>query len=444
MVSFGSVVAIVLALPVLVRVMGAAQRFFVGAEGRDAIIAVETERPLGPMPQPWRALAQGGEELTTFLDGNTGEKIKSLRPRVIRFDHIYDGFNVVGRTNGQLTYNWSELDKLVDKITNTGAVPMFSLGYMPLVISKSDIVDEPKDYNEWAQVVQKTIEHYSGDKGLAGVYYEVWNEPDLFGNWKMGGGKNYLNLYSYASLGASRARNVMPFKFGGPATTGLYRAWVDRFLAYVVNNNLRLDFVSWHRYTLKMDEYSQDVAFVKNWLDTHPRFFGVELIISEMGPSSDKASVNDSMLGATHLLTVAREGIFNIKYMFNFSIKDAPTSTGGWGIVGKPRYDALVMLNRLGEQRLAVTGEGTYVRALAAQKDDTFQVLLINYDPAGRHSEVVPVTFMNLLGQDYVLKTSYLRGITNEESVQASESIVQTNVRMLPNTAALIELKPDP
>jgi hypothetical protein len=93
---------------------------------------------------------------------------------------------------------------------------------------------------------------------------------------------------------------------------------------------------------------------------------------------------------------------------------------------------------------LAVTGEGTYVRALAAQKDDTFQVLLINYDPAGRHSEVVPVTFMNLLGQDYVLKTSYLRGITNEESVQASESIVQTNVRMLPNTAALIELKPDP
>ena len=39
-----------------------------GAEGRLAAITVEVDRVLGPMPQPWRALAQGEEDLLDFMD----------------------------------------------------------------------------------------------------------------------------------------------------------------------------------------------------------------------------------------------------------------------------------------------------------------------------------------------------------------------------------------
>lgn len=440
--SGGSVIALALALPVLLKVAGGVQRLLVGAEGRLAAITVETGRPLGPLPQPWRALAQGGEELKTFLDGETATQVAAIKPNLIRFDHIYDGFNVVSRSGNRLIFNWGELDLVVDKIRKTGASPFFSLSYMPLAISKGDIVDEPRDWNEWALVVERTIEHYSGEKKLAGVYYEVWNEPDLFGKWKMGSGKDYLKLYTYAVIGAQRASGVLPFKIGGPATTGLYRAWVDRFFPYVLRNNLRLDFVTWHRYTLDINQYSQDVASVERWLDSHPYFNEVEKIVSEMGPSSDKAAVNNSMLGAVHLLTTVREGLYKIKYMFNFSIKDAVGSKGGWGIIGKPRYDALAVLNKLGDQRLVVTGEGTNVKAMAAQKGDVYQVLVFNYDPKGIHTENVPVTFMNLKDTKFKLTQSFVRGATIPEDVATTEAILQTYVKMLPNSAVLVELKP--
>ena len=152
-------------------------RLLVGAEGRLAAITVETDHVLGPMPAPWRALAQGGDELTTFLDKTSGQ-VAGIKTAYIRIDHIYDGFDVV---KPGLQFDWSRLDTLVDKIRAAGATPFLSLSYMPLPISKSDIVDEPKDWNEWALVVQRTIEHFSGDKSIPNMYYEVWNEPDLFG-----------------------------------------------------------------------------------------------------------------------------------------------------------------------------------------------------------------------------------------------------------------------
>ena len=64
----------------------------------------------------------------------------------------------------------------------------------------------------------QTIEHYgSKTKNINGIYYEVWNEPDLAqfedGNTEE---KNYLTLYQYASTGARRTQNVNTFYLGGP------------------------------------------------------------------------------------------------------------------------------------------------------------------------------------------------------------------------------------
>ena len=443
-VSLVGVVALALSLPILLRVLNTVTRFLVGAEGRLAAVAVETDHPLGVMPAPWRSLAQGGEELKTFLD-NTGGQVAAVRPAYIRIDHIYDGFNVVSRDGGGLQFSWTELDGLVDKIQATGAMPFFSLSYMPPAISKGDIVSEPKDYNEWALVVQRTIEHYSRDKGLAEVYYEVWNEPDLFGEWKMGGNKDYKKLYLYAARGAAAATGVRNFKLGGPGTTGLYKNWMDGFFPYILENRIRLDFFSWHRYDLDIDKYTEDVENVQRWVDSHPYFANVEKIITELGPSSDKAEVNEGKIGAAHVIATARELMFRIKYGFNFSIKDAPNSKGGWGIITnggqtKPRYAALAFLSKLGGERLAVTGEGTWVRAIAGMKDNAYQVLLVNYDRAGTHSEVVPVSFINLTPGNFLLKQTMLGGGTVQNEVATTEAILQRQVPMTPNSAVLLEL----
>lgn len=431
-VSFGGVAILALALPLLLRGVNYVQRLMIGAEGRLAAITVETDHVLGPMPQPWRALAQGGEDLLGFMD-QAGGQVAGIKTQYVRIDHIYDGFNVVGPG---LTYNWSSLDQVVDKIRAAGATPFLSLSYMPIPISKSDILDEPKDWNDWTQVVQKTIEHFSGDKSIPNMYYEVWNEPDLFGKWTMGGSKDYKKLYLYASRGAQAARVSQAFKFGGPATTGLYRNWLDSFFPFILENRLRLDFFSWHRYDTDLSKYNEDVSFVNLWIESHPYFSNVEKIISEMGPDSEKGGQNDTQAGAAHLLAVMRELLAQIKYGFTFSV------TGNWGVIGKPRYEALKLLSNLGDQRLAVTGDGTWVQSYGAKKGNAYQVLVVNYDPRGGHSEVVPVTFVNLVNQNFLLRQTTMGGGTTQTEVATTEAILQREIPLTPNAAVLLELTP--
>ncbi|KKS33243.1 MAG: hypothetical protein UU93_C0001G0074 [Candidatus Amesbacteria bacterium GW2011_GWA2_42_12] len=424
-----------LLLPVILQALNSISRLLVGAEGRLAAISVQTDRPLGIMSKPWQALAQGGEDVGTFLDNNTAQ-VMNLKPQQIRIDHLYDGYNVVSKNDNTLVFDWSRLDIQVDKIRATGAMPFFSLSYMPPVISKSDIVDEPKDYSEWQLVVQKTIEHYSGEKGLNNIYYEVWNEPDLFGKWKMGGKKDYRKLYTFASRGAQQARGVKPFKIGGVATTGLYDNWVNYFFPYILENRLRLDFYSWHRYDKNLDKFTQDVNQVRTLIDSQPYFANVEKIISEMGPDSEQGGDNDTRLGAAHLVAVAGELIGKIKYGFSFAV------SGSWGILGKPRYEALRFLNMLGDQRLSLTGEGTWVKAIGGLKDNTYQVLLVNYDPQNAHSEVVPVSFMDLKPGTFTLKQSVMLGGVIQSEIATTEAMLQKSIPMTPNSVVLLELIP--
>ncbi len=434
-VSFGGVVILALALPLFLKGVNYVQKLMVGAEGRLAAIAVETDHSLGPMPQPWRALAQGGEDLLGFMD-QAGGQVAGVKTEYVRIDHIYDGFNVVQKESGNLKFDWSGLDRVVDKIRTAGATPFLSLSYMPIPISKGDIVDEPLDWNEWTQVVQKTIEHFSGEKNVPNVYYEVWNEPDLFGKWTMGGSKDYKKLYLYASRGAQAARVSQTFKFGGPATTGLYRNWLDQFFPFILENRLRLDFFSWHRYDADTGKYSEDVASVNRWIESHPYFAVTEKVISEMGPDSERGGQNDTRAGAAHLLAVMRELLARVKYGFTFSV------TGQWGVVGKPRYEALRLLSYLGDQRLAVTGDGTWVRAFGAKNGDAYQVLMVNYDPRGEHSEIVPVTFVNLVNQNFLLRQTNMGGGTIQTEVATTEAMLQREIPLTPNAAVLLELTP--
>ncbi len=438
-ISLIGVIMLAVLLPGILKLTNSVVKFFVGAEGRLAAISVETDRPLGTLPRPWEALAQGGENLETFLDDpGVQTRVREVGTKYIRIDHVFDLFGIVNRDgSGKLTYDWARLDALVGKISTLGAKPFISLSYMPSVMTASDEVGEPRDWNEWAQIVRAIIERYS--RTTDGVYYEVWNEPDLFGKWRIGRGKDYLNLYKYAALGAKQATGVQPYKLCGPATTGLYKNWLDGFFPYVLQNNLKFDCFTWHRYDLDVFKYTEDVDSVEKWLETHPYFAGVEKIVTEMGPNSEAGNENNTKVGAAHLVAVMRELMGKIKYGFSFSV------TGGWGIVDNqsPRYQALQMLSKLGPDRLGVSGDGTWVRAIGAQDGDKYQVLLTNYDPRSTHSENVPVTFMNLKNQNFTLKKYLLgRGALPDVQVATTEAILQTEIPMTANSVVLVELQP--
>lgn len=428
--------------------------FFSRASGEEANLMIDTQAVLGPMPRPWRNLAQGGEGFDWRIQPITAT-VKALKPEYIRIDHIYDFYDIVGGSPGNLTFDFTKFDVILNDIAATGAKPYIALTYMPPAISAGDIVDKPVNWSDWQLVVQKTIEHVSGTRNTADVYYEVWNEPDLFGGWKYYGDKNYLTLYTYAAQGANRAQVRQPFKFGGPAITALYKNWFDALAKHVIENNLRYDFFSWHRYDLKVDQYRKDMTEVSSWISQYPQLEPtLEFHITEWGHDSNNHAGYDSSFGAAHTVTGAIEMVGVVERAFVFEIQDGkdPAGAASWGRWGllqhqdvggkqKPRYAALKMLDRISDQRLQLLGKGSWVKALAARNPagDT-EVVISNYDSAGRHGETVPVTFQNIEPGNYTITKEYLNGQRLVENVATTAALLQTMVPMQPNTVSFVTL----
>ncbi|MCS6956738.1 MAG: glycosyl hydrolase [Patescibacteria group bacterium] len=444
-------------------------QYFSKASSIKANIIVDIKKTSGPFPDRWKALAQGGEDPNPQFFENVVNQIAELYPKYIRVDHIYDFYDVFSYdSNNNIKLNFDKLDQVVCRIYQAGAKPFFSLGYMPSSLSEDgSLIGKPKKWSDWSYLVKKTIERYSGKNTVlpcginysywrSDIYYEVWNEPDLetFGKWHYSGNKNYLELYFYSIKGAQNALDVFPFKIGGPATTALYKNWIQKFLDYIISNNLRIDFLSWHHYSKKTNDYIDDIVKLNKWLTENPKYYqyvNLPKIISEWGYDSEKNPIADTEVGAAHTLASIKNFISaNIEAAFLFEIKDGPHGSS-WGILDyqgnkKPRWYALQMLNNLEGNRIMVDGEGMFVSALASINENKIRLILTNYDINNKNIEAVPVKFVNLDGKKYNLTKKYLDGkkeiqlninpINGEINLKQEKSILMT-----PNQIVLLELE---
>ncbi len=436
-----------------------AQQLLIKATGTTADIVIDFNLQQEPLKPVWKSFSQGGEESVDMI-APTVPVIKSLQPRYIRIDHIYDHFNLVSRNSqGQLIYNFSQLDQMVSSIRQTGALPFFSLSYMPQVIAENgDIVGKPKNWNEWSQVVKRTVEHYSSksEMNLTNIYYEVWNEPDLFGNWKNYGDKNYLTLYLYSVQGAVAAQNTNSFKIGGPATTQLYNSWIKSFAEYVTKNNLRLDFFSWHRYDVDPAKFYHDVADVTSLLFHYPELVSLPRVVSEWGFDPAINNGYDGNFAAAHTVATIRQTLSGYDQMMAFEVVDGPspenkTYWGRWGILThpkfglskKPRYQAFELLNQLQGSRLYLKGEGTWVSGIAVfdKTNETLSTILVNFDPQSVHVEQTPLEIRNLPNGIYRVKKTRLGQTPTEQTVEISNHIYQTESILPINSIILIQLE---
>lgn len=450
---------LVVSLPWTYGLAQRAVQYITGASFRPAALTVETTQSQGPLREIWRGVGQGFEKPTDSdlrLSSVTGY-LKGAGVRYVRIDHIFDGYGVVEEKDGRLQYNWSRLDALVGDIVASGATPYLSLSYMPSAISRGDILDLPKDWGMWGQVVAATVGHYSRDYrgGLSNVIYEVWNEPDLFGGWKMYGDKSYPQMYRVAASAASSVRGAKPFKIGGPATTGFYTAWVDGFYKKL-DESVRIDFFSWHRYSARVSDFVEDVETAAKLIA--PQISRAQdLYISEWGVNPERSSAYDGVWAGAHYLAVNRALVGSaVDLILPFEVLDGGFSDkqwhGGWGmltnprygaVAKKPRFRALEMISKMTGERLAVAGEGDYVTAFAARDSSgVVRVLAVNYDEQGKHKEVFPLTLAGLTdGTAYTVTEEYLSGrkvvsdilpdgglIRREIALSASDSVLVTVV----------------
>ncbi len=424
-----------------------------GASGTLANIVIDASSPQAPIsPQLWQNFAQGGEEPKDMLAPIVAE-VAALKPQVIRIDHIYDYYNVY-KSDG--SFDFSKLDIAAKTIVKTGAVPMFSLSYIPSSLSTDgSIISPPKDWSSWQRLVQKTVERYSGKNGLNidNVYYEVYNEPDLFGNWHYGKDPNYLTLYYHSTLGAQKAQNVNSFKIGGPATTGFYPNWIKALFKYASKNSLQVDFVSWHRYSANLSDYDSDFESLNEILTNYPNYFGVERLITEFGPESEYSSWYSSQVGAAHALAVTTHLLGKVHRVFAFELKDGVAKPGvenntQWGMIThenngkqtKPRYQGYLFLNNLTGKRLPLEGGGSWVSGVAAIDGGAIKILLVNFDPKNRHSEFVPVKINGLDSINYEVSFNYLFSQDSKIIKSVSEGKLFHQVALSPNDAVMITL----
>lgn len=450
--SLISLIALIIFLPLFILGVGQTITLLSKATGKPADIVVDTRQRLNTIDTDfYHAFAQGGEESNDMLSSVSAD-VRALKPRVIRIDHIYDHYDVVGKNGDTLTFNWSKLDAVVATIRATGATPVLALSYMPSAIAKDgNIINVPNDWNEWAIVVKNTIEHYSGKggKNIPGIYYEVWNEPDLaqFGGWKVYGDKNYLTLYRYAAAGAQSAGNTNQYFLGGPATTGLYKNWIIA----LAESGMRVDFFSWHSYLPDPEQFATDQKNIVSWLLPYPTYTLLPKLITEFGFTGNKSAAYGTMYAAAHTAATIRQLMTGgPTYLFSFQLKDGPGQlTGdGWGLIThddngkrkKPRYSVYPFLDTMAGTRLQLTGEGSWVSAVSTIRDDVIRILLVNFDSRGTHSEQVPVKLTGLSAGTYTIRERFLLGRDTTKDFVVDTDTLTTDVFMSSQSVAILEI----
>ena len=436
------------------RLAVAPAEVFVVEEYRPADIEIDVKANWGEMKPFWQSFAQGGEEMGGTMLTPTVASMKLLSPRYVRLDHIFDD-DYYGVVTGSGQYDFSRLDRTVREIVAMGGRPFFSLGYMPNTVADSKI-SVPRSWDSWYGLVQATVAHYSGKSGmnLTNVYYEVWNEPDLesFGAWKRGGDKSYLTLYSVSARAAAAAADTNRFYIGGPATTALYRNWVVDLVNFARSNNLRLDFISWHRYSFDPKRFLLDMQETYDWLGEARDNY--QWLITEWGPTPEKSETYGSTYASAHAFAVVRQLLDFSDEIFAFEVKDGPgQGSRGWGLLAhdstglwrKPRFNAFVWLKDAWGTRLKLSGEGTNVTGWALKRNDqTYETYLANFAVSGAKGETAPVRFLNLAPGEYQISQEYLLNPKQNINVVAATTTGRlfVTLQLSPNEVVRLRVKP--
>uniref|UniRef100_UPI0036DD1B71 GH39 family glycosyl hydrolase n=1 Tax=Photorhabdus sp. RM322S TaxID=3342825 RepID=UPI0036DD1B71 len=114
--------------------------------------------------------------------------------------------------------------------------------------------ETPEDFDIYAILVSTLVSRYALNYARIGLprkisYWEIWNEPDLLFFWNSNDPKKYYELYNKI---VRVIKTIDPdAKVGGAGISFSNNAggdYIDGFFRYCRNNNVPLDFFSWHGY----------------------------------------------------------------------------------------------------------------------------------------------------------------------------------------------------
>lgn len=158
------------------------------------------------------------------------------------------------------SYDFTLTDEYLDTIMLAGTKVFYRLGQKIEHWEKKYGIYAPQDPQKWAVICEHIIAHMNegwADGHHMGIeYWEIWNEPNIYYECWIGTPEQYYELYAVTSKHLKqRFPNI---KVGGPAIGYYDEPWLRGFFAHVKENNLPLDFYSWHRYADTIEEIAAD------------------------------------------------------------------------------------------------------------------------------------------------------------------------------------------
>lgn len=412
---------------------------------------------------------------------------------------LHDDMFVYKEINDVPKYNWQYIDDLFDRMLVIGVKPFVELGFMPKALASDvtatqfwwkGIVSPPKDYAKWGVLISEFTKHCISRYGINEVlswYFEVWNEPDLYGFWH-GTKSQYFELYKTSALAIKAVNNDL--RVGGPATSNFvpderfdgemedktkhktltvtdintleWRAvWVKDFLAFCTKENLPVDFISTHPYPTdwaidpetkkgggrvrKVNATTEDLQWLKKTV-TESAYPKAEIHCTEWSSSpSPRDATHDSLQAATYLVKANVDSIGLVDSLSYWTFTDVfeeggagdSIFHGGFGLINyqgivKPAFHAYRMLNELGDEILHKE-EGMIVTRHSETKKIT--ALLFHY-PSERKN-VVDGNVTEVLNMGTLRKFSLkLKGITASANVQV-ETLNKNNGFAYPKWKAM-------
>ena len=351
-------------------------------------VMVDAARSTGTIQRPWRGII-GSEHLALLLQGegpggvHVGEDL-ALAFRTVRDElgveavraHaiLHDVLGVYRESpDGTPAYDFDRVDLAIDALLATGLRPVVELSFMPEALAADPavsvfdyvgLISPPRDLGRWSDLVEALARHLVERHGLDEVAqwgFEVWNEANIKVFWA-GSQSDYFDLYD-ASARAIKAVDER-LLVGGPSTAAA--GWVDDLLHHAAETGVPVDFVTTHTYGTPP-------------LDLRPileRYGRAELPLwwTEWGVSpTHGGAVNDSVWGAPLVSRGMRSAAGRVDALAYWVASDQFVELGvperlfhgGFGLLTigglrKPRFWAISVLERLGDQELAsqVTGDG--------------------------------------------------------------------------------------
>ena len=360
-----------------------------------SVVIVDVSRQLGEFPHHQRGFSQGGEG-QMMQEGyfeSAMDIMAEIRPKYIRIDHLYDYYDVLNFDDeGNAVYDFSQLDRIINAILDAGAEPLMSLSYTPPVLAQQTVYAPPIDLTAWEALVYETVKYYNVERGLNIQYWEVWNEPNLSHFWN-GTIQDYLDLYTATAKGIKRAD---PSAWvGGPATASITtttlpvfprsneETWFLSLIRHIQENNIPLDFVSWHFYSPTPQLYIQNIHIHEEWLsqlDPSP-----PMLLTEWNYTAGKSSAMDTGQSVAYLAqTLSTLSLSNLEQAFYFEPIDGGEDwINSWGLIRadgtrKASFYAFNLFDRLDGNQLFMESNHPQVGAIATQNDDQFTILVWN------------------------------------------------------------------